>query len=128
MSDSAPAPVPTPAPAPALAPTTITIDDFRKIQFKVGRVLEATAHANANKLLVLKVDIGGGETRQVVSGIRSWYAPEQLVGKNVVVVANLLPAMLRGVESQGMVLAATSGEQVIVVTTEKEAAPGSRVS
>lgn len=124
-----PAPAPSPAPAPVPSPpATISIDDFRKIVLKVGKVIEATDHTNANKLLVLKVDLGGGEVRQVVSGIKSWYAPAQLVGKNVIVVANLQPAQLRGVESQGMVLAATSGSEVILCAPEKEAAPGSKVS
>ena len=129
MADPIPAPAPAPAPAPVpAAPATITIDDFKKVVLKVGKVVEATAHTNANKLLVLKVDIGGGEVRQVVSGIKQWYAPEQLVGKSVILVANLAPAQLRGVESQGMVLAASSGDQVILLSPEKEAAPGSKVS
>jgi len=119
------APVPPPPPA---APAGITIDDFKKVVLKVGKVLEASAHANANKLLVLKVDLGNGEVRQVVSGIKQWYTPEQLVGKSVVLVANLAPAVLRGVESQGMVLAASSGDQVILLSPEKDAAPGSKVS
>lgn len=130
------APVPPPSsggptegkPPPPATPSTITIDDFKKVVLRVGKVVEASAHTNANKLLVLKVDIGGGEIRQVVSGIKQWYAPEQLVGKSVVLVANLQPAQLRGVESQGMVLAATSGDQVILLSPEKEAAPGSKVS
>jgi methionyl-tRNA synthetase len=117
-----------PVPPPPPAPSSITIDDFKKVVLKVGKVTEASAHANANKLLVLKVDLGGGEVRQVVSGIKQWYAPEQLVGKSVILVANLAPAMLRGVESQGMVLAATSGDQVILLSPEKDAAPGSKVS
>jgi len=117
-----------PVPPPPPAPSTITIDDFKKVVLKVGKVTEASAHANANKLLVLKVDLGGGEVRQVVSGIKQWYAPEQLVGKNVILVANLAPAVLRGVESQGMVLAASSGDQVILLSPEKDAAPGSKVS
>jgi methionine--tRNA ligase beta chain len=119
------APVPPPPPP---SPATITIDDFKKVVLKVGKVVEAAAHTNANKLLVLKVDLGGGEVRQVVSGIKQWYAPEQLVGKSVILVANLAPAQLRGVESQGMVLAATSGDQVILLSPEKDAAPGSKVS
>lgn len=121
------APVPPPPPPPA-APATITIEDFKKVVLKVGKVLEASAHTNANKLLVLKVDLGNGEVRQVVSGIKQWYAPEQLVGKSVILVANLAPAQLRGVESQGMVLAASSGDQVILLSPEKDAAPGSKVS
>lgn len=128
MADApTPAPPPVPPPPPVAAPSTITIDDFKKISLKVGKVVEATAHTNANKLLVLKVDIGG-EVRQVVSGIKQWYAPEQLVGKSVILVANLAPANLRGVESQGMVLAASSGDQVILLSPEKDAAPGSKVS
>jgi len=127
MPDAAPPPAPVPPPPPAPA-APITIEDFKKIVLKVGKVVEAAAHTNANKLLVLKVDLGGGELRQVVSGIRQWYAPEQLVGKSVVLVANLAPAVLRGVESQGMVLAATSGDQVILLSPEKEASPGSKVS
>jgi len=127
MADPAPA-APAPVPPPPAASATITIDDFKKVVLKVGKVVEATAHTNANKLLVLKVDLGNGETRQVVSGIKQWYAPEQLVGKSVIIVANLAPAVLRGVESQGMVLAASSGDQVILLSPEKEAAPGSKVS
>ena len=129
MADPAPAaPASVPPTPPPAASATITIDDFKKVVLKVGKVVEATAHTNANKLLVLKVDLGNGETRQVVSGIKQWYAPEQLVGKSVILVANLAPAVLRGVESQGMVLAASSGDQVILLSPEKEAAPGSKVS
>jgi methionyl-tRNA synthetase len=129
MADPAPVPAPAPAPPPPpAAPATITIDDFKKVQLKVGKVLECVDHANANKLLVLKVDLGGGEVRQVVSGIKTWYTPADLVGKSVVVVANLAPAQLRGVESQGMILAASSGDRVIVLSPEKDAAPGSKVS
>src|SRR5262245_41039531 len=118
----------TPVPTPPPPPPTITIDAFNKAVRKVGQVVECAAHTNANKLLVLKVDLGGGEVRQVVSGIKQWYAPEQLVGKSVILVANLAPAMLRGVESQGMVLAASSGDQVILLSPEQDAAPGSQVS
>ena len=128
MADPVPPAAPVPPPPPPAAPASITIDDFKKVVLKVGKVLEASAHANANKLLVLKVDLGNGETRQVVSGIKQWYTPEQLVGKSVILVANLAPAVLRGVESQGMVLATTSGDQVILLSPEKDAAPGSKVS
>ena len=130
MADDALPPQPPPAP-PAAAPTppaTITIDEFKKVELRVGKVLEATEHTNANKLLVLKVDIGGGDVRQIVSGIKQWYAPADLVGKNVIIVANLQPAVLRGVESRGMVLAASSGPDVILLSPMKDAAPGSKVS
>lgn len=124
---TAPAGKPAPAPVPPAAPVTITIDDFKKVTLKIGKVVESAIHPNADKLLVLKVDLGG-ETRQIVSGIRQWYAPEQMTGKTVVIVANLQPAKLRGVESQGMLLAASSGGEVIVCTTDKEALPGSKVT
>jgi methionyl-tRNA synthetase len=116
-----------PAPAPAPAPATIGIEDFVKVQLRVGTVRECTVHPNADKLLVLKVELGNGEVRQIVSGIRQWYQPEQLVGKNVIVVANLAPKPMRGVDSQGMILAASSGADVIVCRPEKDAQPGSVV-
>jgi len=116
-----------PPPPPPAAPGPISYEDFMKVQLKVGKVIECTEHTNANKLLVLKVDIGGGEVRQIVSGIKQWYTPAQLVGKCVIVVTNLAPKPMRGVDSQGMILAASSGADVIVCSPEKEAAAGSQV-
>lgn len=127
MADAAPAPAPVPAPVPA-APASITIDDFKKVELRVGKVLECGEHPNANKLLVLKVDLGNGDVRPIVSGIKQWYQPADLVGKSVIVAANLAPVVLRGVESRGMILAATSGTEVIVLAPSKDAAPGSKVS
>jgi methionyl-tRNA synthetase len=108
---------------------TISFDDFAKIKLRVGKVIEATAHPNADKLLVLKVDLGD-QQRQICAGIRANYAPEQLVGKNIILVANLAPRMMRGVESNGMLLAAsnTDRSKVIVLTTDAEIEPGSPVS
>ncbi len=107
---------------------TITIDDFLKIKLRVGKVLSAEEHPNADKLLVLTVDLGD-EQRQICAGIKGHYAPEELVGKNLVLVANLAPRKMRGLESQGMLLAASTPghEQVIVLTTDKDIAPGSSV-
>ena len=105
----------------------ITIDEFRKVELKVATVKSAEAHPNADRLLVLKVDLGS-EERQIVAGIRAHYAPEELVGKQVVVVANLETAKLRGVESQGMVLAASDTDRIVVLTPEKEVTPGAKVS
>jgi len=105
----------------------VTIDEFRKLDLKVGTVKSAEAHPNADRLLVLKVDLGS-EERQIVAGIRAHYTPEELVGKQVVVVANLETAKLRGVESQGMVLAASDTDRIVVLTPEKEVAPGAKVS
>ena len=83
----------------------ITIDDFSKIQLKVGKVIKCEKHPNADKLLVSQIDVGEETPRQIVSGIADAYSPEEFVGKKVIVVTNLKPAKLRGVESQGMVLA-----------------------
>ena len=104
----------------------ITIDEFRRLDLRVGTVKSAEAHPNADKLLVLRVDVGG-EERQLVAGIRAHYQPEDLVGRQIVVVANLAPAMLRGVESQGMLLAASDGDRVVLLEAEKPVASGSPV-
>lgn len=107
----------------------ISIEDFAKIELKVGTVVEAERIEGANKLLVLQVDIGN-ETRQIVAGIAKHYSPEELVGKQVVVVTNLKPAKLRGVMSNGMLLAAsTTGEprELGVVTPDRQLPAGSRV-
>ncbi|MCH7873091.1 MAG: methionine--tRNA ligase subunit beta [Planctomycetes bacterium] len=108
---------------------TITFDDFAKIKLRVGRVLEASVHPNADKLLVLKVDLGD-EQRQIVAGLKAFYDPASLVGKNLIIVANLAPRKMRGLESQGMLLAASTDDhsQVIIVTTDADIPPGSAVS
>jgi len=95
----------------------------------VGKVTEVQPHPNADKLLILQVDLGD-ETRQLCAGLRGYYQPEELVGKNIVVVANLPPRKMRGMESQGMLLAASTPDhsQVILLTTDKDIAPGSAVS
>jgi methionyl-tRNA synthetase len=87
------------------ATSFISIDEFRKLDLRVGRIVTAEKITGADKLLKLSVDIGT-ETRQVVAGIATKYAPDQLIGKSVIVVANLKPAVIRGIESQGMILAA----------------------
>jgi methionyl-tRNA synthetase len=104
----------------------ITIEDFAKVELRVAQVVAAKKHPNADKLLVLTLSLGN-EERTVVSGIAKWYRPEDLVGKKVVLVANLKPARLRGVESQGMILAAQEGEDLALVTVEGEIPPGAVV-
>ena len=105
----------------------ISIEQFRAIDLRVATVKTAAAHPHADRLLVLTVDLGT-EERQLVAGIRAHYAPEDLVGKQVVVVANLAPATLRGVESQGMVLAASEPAGALaLVVPERPLAPGSGV-
>ncbi len=105
----------------------ITYDDFAKLELRVARVLEARPHPNAERLLLLQVDVGD-QQKQIVAGIRQHYTPEQLTGKLIVVVNNLAPAMLRGETSNGMLLAATSGEKVIVLTPDDpDCVPGAKV-
>jgi methionyl-tRNA synthetase len=106
---SAAAPVQTPVPAAVPAePAKITIDDFAKVDLRVGVVKAAERIQGADKLLKLQVDLGD-EVRQVLAGIALAYAPEELVGRKVVVVANLAPRKMRGLESNGMLLAASAG-------------------
>ena len=105
----------------------ITIDDFRKIELRVATIKSAELHPNADKLLVLQIDLDG-ETRQICAGIRNHYTPEELVGRQVVVVANLETAKLRGLDSQGMLLAASDEGRVIFLTPEKGVQAGAKVS
>src|SRR6478609_8684440 len=95
----------------------VSYDDFAKLELRVAKVLEARPHPNADKLLLLQIDVGDVQ-KQIVAGIRQHYTPEQLVGKLIVIVNNLAPAMIRGETSNGMLLAATSGDRVIVLTAD----------
>src|SRR3954470_15866105 len=102
----------------APTPAPIKYDDFAKLDLRVATVLECKPHANADKLLVLQIELANGEKRQICAGLRQHYQPEQLVGKQIVVVANLAPRQMRGETSNGMLLAATDSVtgRVIVVT------------
>lgn len=108
------------------APEEICIEDFAKVDLRVGKVLECSRAEGSDKLLLLGVDVGG-EKRRIVSGIAKYYKPEDLIGKNVIVVFNLKPAVLRGNESKGMILAADCGDGVKVVFAPEDAEPGSKV-
>ncbi|MDD3167884.1 MAG: methionine--tRNA ligase [Eubacteriales bacterium] len=114
---------------PELPPTEfkpeITIDDFEKIDLKVGEILECKKHPKADKLLVSQVKIGT-DTRQIVSGVAKDFTPEEMKGKKIIVVANLKPISLRGEESKGMILFADNGEKLAFVTTD--AADGNSVT
>lgn len=104
----------------------ITIEEFAKIELKVGKVLEARRVEGSNKLIVMKVDTG--EERQLVAGIGKVYSPKELTGKSIVVVTNLQPAKLMGVESQGMLLAATDSEgSPVIIAPERPIKEGSKV-
>ena len=122
----------------------IDFEHFSKLDFRVATVTACEAHPNADKLLKVTLDDGTEEGRQVCAGVKAWYEPESLVGKQVVIVANLEPRKLRGEISQGMILAASElktepdpdaegkpgpeERDVVVVTIDKQVTPGSRVS
>ena len=95
----------------------LAYEDFAKLELRVAKVLEARPHPNADKLMLLQIDVGDAQ-KQIVAGIRQHYTPEQLVGKRIIVVNNLAPAMLRGESSHGMLLAATSGDRVVLLAPD----------
>ncbi len=127
---AAPAPVAPAAPvasAAAVEPGVITIEDFMKVQLKVAKILEAANVPKSKKLVQLKVDVGEPEPRTILAGIAESYQPEQLVGRTIVVVANLKPAKLMGIESNGMVLAASPEGGGAQLLNAEPGAPGTRV-
>jgi methionyl-tRNA synthetase len=105
----------------------ISIDDFRKIDLRVARITQAAPLEGADKLLKLEVDLGD-EKRTLVAGIAKHYRDEELIGRSVVIVANLQPTKIRGVESQGMVLAAQGDGQLVLITPLGDIQPGSKIS
>lgn len=104
----------------------VTYEEFRKLELKVARIQEVTEHPNADRLYVLKIDLGDSQ-RQVVAGIRNSYKPEELVGKQVAVITNLEPALIRGIESQAMILAASDENGIVILTPQREVKVGSTV-
>jgi methionyl-tRNA synthetase len=103
-----------------------SIEDFKKLELKIGQIIEVSEHPNADKLYILQVDLGD-KTKQLVAGIRSSYSKEELLGKQVVVIDNLETAVLRGVESQGMLLAASDEEGIAIVCPLRKVKLGSMV-
>ena len=103
-----------------------TLDDFKKLEFRVAEILEVSLHPNADKLYVLQVQVGEVK-KQIVAGIRPFYTPEELKGKKIAIVDNMEPAMLRGVESQGMLLAASDETGLTVLTVDKPIGSGARI-
>ncbi|MBN2395691.1 MAG: methionine--tRNA ligase [Candidatus Atribacteria bacterium] len=105
---------------------TISIEEFKRLDLRVGKVLSAEDIPGTQKLLKLKVDFKT-EERTLVAGIKQYYSPESLINKNIVVIFNLEPATIRGIQSQGMLLAASDQDQVVLLTTEKDVDPGSKI-
>jgi methionyl-tRNA synthetase len=120
-----------PGSSPAAAPATISIDDFVKIDLRVAQIVVAERIPKADKLLRLEVDLGY-ERRQILSGIAEWYTPEELVGRRIAIIANLAPRKMRGLESHGMLLAASADSDAhsskpILATFSAEIPLGSKI-
>jgi methionyl-tRNA synthetase len=107
----------------------ITFEEWSKAELRVGEIKEAKEHPNADKLYVLRVDLGEnvGE-RTIVAGIRKAYEKDELIGKKIIVVANLTPVVLRGVKSEGMLLAASDDKELTLLTVDSDVSNGSRIS
>lgn len=105
---------------------SISYEDFKKVDMRVAKIKEVTEHPDADKLYVVKVDLGE-EERQIVAGIKPYVEKEELIGKEVVVIVNMEPRKIRGIESNGMLLAAKDEENLAIVTLNKEIKPGSVV-
>ncbi|RKY47226.1 MAG: methionine--tRNA ligase subunit beta, partial [Candidatus Neomarinimicrobiota bacterium] len=105
----------------------IDINDFKKIKLVTARIEEAEKVENANKLLKLIVSVGS-EKRQIVAGIAEYYSPDELIGKTIILVSNLKPAKIRGIESQGMLLAASAGDKLTLLTTFEDIETGTPIS
>ena len=104
----------------------ITIDEFRKLNIRIARIKEVIDHPGADRLYIVRLMIGE-EEREVVAGIKKAYTKEELVGKLVAVVENLEPAIIRGVESKGMILATQDGETMAVLSPDRPVSPGAIV-
>ena len=106
--------------------SVLTLEEFKKLELKTAQILEAAEIPGADKLWKLTIDVGA-EKKEIVAGIKTFYTRESLVGKTIVVVNNLAPAVIRGVESRGMLLAAKNGAALSLVSTDQGLPPGSVV-
>ncbi|MCK4326313.1 methionine--tRNA ligase subunit beta [bacterium] len=105
----------------------ITFDDFKKLEIRIGKIISAEKVEGADKLLKLEVDLGEEAKRQLVAGIAEYYKPEELIDKETPVLVNLEPRKIRGIESQGMLLAAVEGDRPVLLHPDKEVSPGSMI-
>ncbi|MFH1877867.1 MAG: methionine--tRNA ligase subunit beta [Candidatus Omnitrophota bacterium] len=105
----------------------IPFGEFKKIDLRIAKVLEAKEHPNADKLYVLKIDVGD-EIKQIVAGVRQYYTIDEMVGKKIVIVNNLEAAVIRGEESNGMLLAAKDGDIPVILMPEKDVPAGAGIS
>ena len=120
-----------PSPAGPQVKPIVSYDDFAKLDLRTAKVLEVRDHPNADKLICMTIDLGT-EKRQIIAGLKQYCPPESLLGRDIVVVTNLAPRKMRGLESNGMLLAATTGEgdarNVVILTTAQPVPPGSTIS
>ncbi len=105
----------------------VSFQDFKKMDIRIGEIKEVKDHPNADKLYVINVDTGA-ENRQMVAGIKNFYKPQELIGRKVVVIINLEPATIRGVESSGMILAASDKDGLSILIPEKDKEIGTKIS
>jgi methionyl-tRNA synthetase len=104
----------------------ISFEEWKKVDLRIAKIIDVKDHPNADKLYVIKISLGN-EERTIVAGIKPWYKTEELIGKKVVIVANLQPKNLRGIESRGMLLAAEYENNVVLLTIDKDIAEGAKV-
>lgn len=120
----------------AEAKPMIEFEDFAKVDLRIAKITHAEPHPNADRLIKLQLDDGSGEPRQICAGVRAYYEPAELIGRSIVIVANLKPRVIRGEESRGMLLAASDAPKddpnaernVVLLTPMSDIAPGSTVS
>lgn len=105
----------------------VSFEKFKEMDIRIGKVLDVEDIQGADRLYLITVDIGN-ETRKLVAGIKPWYTKEQLLGKNIVVLVNLEPKMIKGIESKGMLLAALNNDKFSILTTDRDVPSGSKVS
>jgi len=105
----------------------VSFEDFKKLELKTAKILEATDHPNADKLLLLKIEVGETQ-KQIVAGIKGYYTKEELIGKTVIIIDNLETAVIRGEDSNGMMLAIKDGENLCLLTSDKPIDSGNKVS
>jgi methionyl-tRNA synthetase len=104
----------------------ISFEEWKKIDLRIAKIIDVKDHPNADRLYIIKVSLGN-EERTIVAGIKPWYKKEELIGKKIVIIANLQPKNLRGIESRGMLLAAEHENNVVLLTVDKDIKEGSKV-
>ena len=104
----------------------ITFDEFKRIEIKTAKILDVRDHPDADKLYIVDIDLGS-EKRQIVAGVKKHYTPQELIGRDVAVIVNIQPAVIRGVESNGMLLAASDSEMLSILTLDKSLSSGSTI-